>query len=63
MPGVPVVKGTRIPARLVVGQLAGGETIESVMNAYALTEDQVPAALGYAADRLEAESVYSVPSE
>jgi uncharacterized protein (DUF433 family) len=63
MHGVPVIKGTRVPARLVVGQLAGGESMEAVMQAYALTEEQVRAALGYAADRLAAETVYAVPSE
>ena len=62
MHGVPVIKGTRIPARLIVGQLAGGESIEAVMQAYALTEEQVRTALGYAADRLAAETVYIVPS-
>jgi uncharacterized protein (DUF433 family) len=59
MHGVPVIKGTRIPARLIVGQLAGGESIEGVMDAYALTEEQVRAALGYAAERLGAETVYA----
>jgi len=63
MHGVPVIKGTRIPARLIVGQLAGGESIEGVMDAYALTEEQVRAALGYAAERLGAETVYVVASQ
>lgn len=63
MHGVPVIAGTRIPAHLIVGQLAGGETIDSVMQAYALTEDQVRAALGYAAKMLEAETVFAVPGE
>ena len=62
MHGVPVIKGTRIPVRLIVGQLAGGETIEAVTEAYALTEEQVRAALGYAAERLESETVYAVSS-
>lgn len=53
MHGVPVIRGTRIPARLIVGQLAGGESIETVMETYALTNEQVRAALGYAAQQLE----------
>lgn len=58
--GVPVLKGTRIPVRLIVGQLAGGESIDAIMKAYALTEEQVRTALGYAAERLGAETVYAV---
>jgi uncharacterized protein (DUF433 family) len=60
--GVPVLKGTRVPVRLVVGQLAGGETIEGVMGAYALSEEQVRAALGYAAEQLGREAVYPLPN-
>src|ERR1700737_453546 len=63
MHGVPVIAGTRIPAHLIVGQLAGGESIEAVLQAYELTEAQVRAALGYAAERLSAETVYAVPGE
>lgn len=63
MHGVPVIKGTRIPARLIVGQLAGGDSIEALMDAYALTEGQVRAALGYAAERLAAETIYAVTGE
>ncbi len=32
-----------------------------MMQAYALTEEQAPAALGYAAERLAAETVYVLP--
>jgi uncharacterized protein (DUF433 family) len=60
--GIPVLAGTRIPVRLVIGQLAGGESMEAVMAAYALTEGQIRTALGYAAERLAAETVYVVPS-
>lgn len=62
MQGVPVIKGTRIPAQLVVGQLAGGESFDAIMEAYRLTEEQIRAALGYAAERLAAEAVYVVPT-
>jgi uncharacterized protein (DUF433 family) len=45
---------------LVVGQLAGGESMESVCANYEVTPEQVRAALGYAASRVEAETVYVV---
>jgi uncharacterized protein (DUF433 family) len=61
--GVPVISGTRIPAHLIVGQLAGGESMEAILQAYELTEAQVRTALGYAAERLSAETVYAVPGD
>jgi uncharacterized protein (DUF433 family) len=63
MHGVPVIAGTRIPAHLIVGQLAGGESMEAILEAYELTEAQVRTVLGYAAERLSAETVYAVPGE
>lgn len=60
MEGIPILKGTRIPVRLVVGQLAGGDSLEDIMREYALTEQQIRTALGYAADVLATERVYAV---
>lgn len=34
MGGVPVVKGTRIPARMLHARLAGGDTVESILEDY-----------------------------
>jgi uncharacterized protein (DUF433 family) len=45
----PVIAGTRIPVAVIVGHLAAGDRLETVMDAYKLTEEQVRAALGYAA--------------
>ena len=47
MHGMPVLAGTRIPVRLIVRQLAAGESIKAVMQAYSLTQEQVRTALGY----------------
>ena len=47
--GTPVVKGTRIPVAVVLDQLAGGETWESVLAGYPeLTREDVQAVLLYA---------------
>ena len=54
----PVIAGTRIPVAIVVGHLAAGDSIEAVMKAYVLTEQQVRDALGYAAQLVSAESIY-----
>ncbi|HKC73298.1 MAG TPA: DUF433 domain-containing protein [Chloroflexota bacterium] len=60
MYGLPVLAGTRIPVQFIVGQLAAGESIEAVMQAYSLTQEQVRTALGNAAERVAAETVYVV---
>ena len=57
MHGLPVLARTRIPLRLIVGHLAARESIEALMQAYALTQEQVRTALGYAAERVAAETV------
>lgn len=45
--GKPVIAGTRIPASVIVGHLGAGDSIETVMEAYKLTDEQVRAALRY----------------
>ena len=47
--GKPVIQGTRVPVDLVVGKLAGGMSVEEVMEEYELTREEVLAALAYAA--------------
>ena len=55
--GKPVVQGTRVPVALIIGQLAGGMTIEQVMDEYRLERDDVLACLSYAATVLDDEEV------
>ena len=47
--GKPVVRGTRVPVSLVIGQLAAGETFENLARDYHLERDDVLACLEYAA--------------
>jgi uncharacterized protein (DUF433 family) len=58
--GKPVIEGTRVPVELVLGQLAAGMTIETVMDEYALTREDVLAALAYAAERVTSEEIRSI---
>ena len=51
MGGKPVIKGTRVPVQMIVGALAGGDTIEDVCTGYKVTEEDVRAALTYAGPR------------
>jgi len=55
--GRPVIRGTRVPVGLVLGQLASGMTIEQVCTAYELTREDVLAALAYAAKSVGDEQV------
>lgn len=47
--GEPVVRGTRVPVRVLVGGLAGGMTIAQLCASYRVAEEDVRAALHYAA--------------
>jgi len=57
--GKPVIAGTRVPVEVVVGELAGGSSFEEVMRDYHLTDEQIRAALGYAAQMLNSTTVYA----
>ena len=56
--GKPVIRGTRILVRNVLGMVAGGYTVERVLQSYPeLTRDDVAAALEYAARVVDEEQV------
>ncbi|MGH2461664.1 MAG: DUF433 domain-containing protein [Chloroflexota bacterium] len=58
--GKPVIKGTRVPVEVVIGKLAGGMSMEEVADEYGITEDDVRAALRYAANVLASEEIRGV---
>lgn len=60
--GKPVIRGTRVPVDLVLGKLAGGMTMEEVMEEYELKREDVLTALAYAAQLVAQEQVRAVPS-
>ncbi|MCX6028245.1 MAG: DUF433 domain-containing protein [Chloroflexi bacterium] len=53
--GKPVIRGTRVPVARLVGGLAGGMTIAEVMGEYGVSNEDVRAALSYAAALVEVE--------
>ncbi|MBI3353479.1 MAG: DUF433 domain-containing protein [Nitrospirae bacterium] len=60
MLGKPVIKGTRLTVEIIVEKIAYGETIEDLKKDYPfLTEDDIKAALLYAAKLLSHEEVYA----
>ena len=56
--GEACIKGTRIPARIIVGSLADGMDSAEILQAYPqLSERDIQAALAYAAEVLRHELV------
>jgi len=58
MLGKPVIKGTRIPAALVLRKFADGATMDDLLDGYpGLTKDKIMGAISYAAEVLGSERV------
>jgi uncharacterized protein (DUF433 family) len=58
MMGKPCIKGTRITVELVLRKLGAGRSFAELLEAYPqLTEEDLRAALAFAADYLEHETV------
>ncbi|MBI4492793.1 MAG: DUF433 domain-containing protein [Chloroflexi bacterium] len=56
--GKPCIRGTRIMVRNILGMIAGGYTVERILEAYPeLTRDDVVAALHYASRVIDEEKV------
>jgi uncharacterized protein (DUF433 family) len=56
--GKPVIRGTRIMVRNILGMVAGGYTIDQIVAAYPeLTADKVRGTLEYAAEIIDEEQV------
>jgi uncharacterized protein (DUF433 family) len=58
--GKPVIKGTRVPVELILGQLGGGMTYEEVMQEYHLTRENIFAVLKYAAKLVSEEEIRAI---
>jgi uncharacterized protein (DUF433 family) len=59
--GKPVIRGTRVPVARIVGGLAGGMTFDEVRDAYAVTDDDIRAALEFANELIEREEFHALP--
>ena len=47
--GKPVIKGTRVPVELVLEKLAAGISEDEIIHEYEVTQEDIRAALHYAA--------------
>lgn len=61
--GKPVIEGTRVPVARVLGELAGGMSWEEVQREYGLTEEQIRAALQFAAELVDSEQIYPLAAK
>lgn len=60
MLGKPVIKGTRLPVAMIVEKVAYGATLDDLRLDYPfLTEEDVRAALLYAAKRVSLEEIHA----
>jgi uncharacterized protein (DUF433 family) len=57
MGGKRVIRGTCVPVEIIVGSLAGGDSVINVGESYRLGEADARAALAYAADLVSQERV------
>lgn len=58
--GKPVIRGTRVMVRNILGMVAGGYTVERILESYPeLSREDVQAALEYAAAVVDEEQVIS----
>ena len=58
MMGKPCIKGTRITVELIMRKLGAGRSFADILDAYPqLTDDDLRAALAFAADYLQHETV------
>lgn len=49
--GVPCIKGTRVPVSTLVGSVADGDSVDTLLTAYPqLSEEDIHAALKFAAE-------------
>lgn len=56
--GKPVIKGTRVPVDIILGVLAGGMSYPEICEDYEITEEDIKAAIEYAARLVADEEVY-----
>ena len=53
-----MIKGTRVPVSRVIGGLVGGMTVAEVVEECGVTEEDVRAALAFAAEWVESEEFH-----
>ena len=50
--GKPIIRGTRTPVTVILNALAGGDSFETLQKEYDITEEDIRACIGFAADEI-----------
>lgn len=56
--GKPVIRGTRVPVDLILGALAGGMSYQEICEDYEIAEQDIRAAIEYAAKIVSNEEIH-----
>ncbi len=59
--GQPIIRGTRVPVSVIVGSFAAGIAREDIEREYALTAEDIRAALEFANALIEREQYHPLP--
>ena len=60
--GRPVIKGTRVPVARIVGALSAGADFQELKEDFGIVDDDILAALAYAAKTVEDTEVHPLPA-
>jgi uncharacterized protein (DUF433 family) len=60
--GRPVIRGTRVPVARILGELAGGTSRAEISSEYGVTDEDITAALDFAAELVEQEQWHPLPA-
>jgi len=59
--GQPVIRGTRVPVAVILGNLAGGMSFEQIQDDYGVTADDIRAAAAYGTELVEEQQHHALP--
>ena len=60
--GKPVIRGTRVQVTRIVGGLAADMSKEEIIQEYEVTDEDISAALQYAAELIDSEEFHPLPA-
>ena len=60
--GKPVIRGTRVPVARIVAALSGGADFAELREDYGIQDEDIRAALAYAAQALDETEVHVLPA-
>lgn len=59
--GKSIIPGKRVPLSIIVGSVAGEMSLEHIEHEYGVTREEIDAALAFANDLVQEESLHGLP--